>query len=138
MLKYQFGACCKCRSIQSVANALKSLLIQSEGQVKTPVGCVVHCTATTDLHVLGLFVVKLVSYCTGRTVYSTWSACNDTSRQKLIFLTAVQALAGACDMFTGAELAGLCREAAITALREDLQVQYTSLLVLSPITHSWL
>lgn len=25
-------------------------------------------------------------------------------------------------MFTGAELAGLCREAAITALREDLQV----------------
>ena len=26
-------------------------------------------------------------------------------------------------MFTGAELAGLCREAAITALREDLQVR---------------
>lgn len=38
----------------------------------------------------------------------------------------LQALAGACDMFTGAELAGLCREAAITALREDIQVQCTS------------
>ena len=36
----------------------------------------------------------------------------------------MQALAEACDMFTGAELAGLCREAAITALREDLQVRY--------------
>ena len=34
----------------------------------------------------------------------------------------MQALADQCDMFTGAELAGLCREAAITALREDLQV----------------
>lgn len=33
----------------------------------------------------------------------------------------VQALADECDMFTGAELAGFCREAAITALREDLQ-----------------
>ncbi|KAL0051736.1 hypothetical protein WJX82_001191 [Trebouxia sp. C0006] len=33
----------------------------------------------------------------------------------------LQAMAAACDMFTGAELAGLCREAAITALREDLQ-----------------
>lgn len=40
----------------------------------------------------------------------------------------LQALAGACDMFTGAELAGLCREAAITALREDLQVQDIHLL----------
>ncbi len=28
-------------------------------------------------------------------------------------------------MFTGAELAGLCREAAITALREDLRVTLT-------------
>ena len=34
----------------------------------------------------------------------------------------MQELADQCDMFTGAELAGLCREAAITALREDLQV----------------
>ncbi len=34
----------------------------------------------------------------------------------------MQAMAAACNMFTGAELAGLCREAAITALREDLQV----------------
>lgn len=49
--------------------------------------------------------------------------------QKILSLPDLQALAGACDMFTGAELAGLCREAAITALREDLQVQYTSLLV---------
>ena len=37
-------------------------------------------------------------------------------------LGCVQAMAAACNMFTGAELAGLCREAAITALREDLQV----------------
>lgn len=37
----------------------------------------------------------------------------------------LQALAEACDMFTGAELAGLCREAAITALREDLQVYFS-------------
>ncbi len=37
-------------------------------------------------------------------------------------LGCMQAMAAACNMFTGAELAGLCREAAITALREDLQV----------------
>ena len=42
----------------------------------------------------------------------------------IVLYAALQALAGACDMFTGAELAGLCREAAITALREDLQVHY--------------
>ena len=34
----------------------------------------------------------------------------------------LKALADACDLFTGAELAGLCQEAAITALREDLEV----------------
>ena len=44
-------------------------------------------------------------------------------------LPVFQALAGACDMFTGAELAGLCREAAITALREDLQVGKQMLLL---------
>ena len=42
---------------------------------------------------------------------------------------AVQALADECDMFTGAELAGLCREAAITALREDLQASVPILAV---------
>lgn len=49
--------------------------------------------------------------------------------KKIVSLSDLQALAGACDMFTGAELAGLCREAAITALREDLQVQYPYLLL---------
>ena len=39
------------------------------------------------------------------------------------------AMAAACDMFTGAELAGLCREAAITALREDLQVVFLALFL---------
>ena len=72
---------------------------------------------------------KLVSYCTKHTVYGTRYGCNDTSRQKLSSSFALQALATACDMFTGAELAGLCREAAITALREDLQVQDTYLLL---------
>ena len=41
---------------------------------------------------------------------------------KTISLPFLQALADACDLFTGAELAGLCQEAAITALREDLEV----------------
>ena len=34
----------------------------------------------------------------------------------------VQALAKSTAAFTGAELEGLCAEAALTALREDLQV----------------
>jgi hypothetical protein len=46
-------------------------------------------------------------------------------------LGCMQAMAAACDMFTGAELAGLCREAAITALREDLQVAHLAFLALS-------
>ncbi len=45
-------------------------------------------------------------------------------------LNCMQATAAACNMFTGAELAGLCREAAITALREDLQVAH--LVFLAP------
>ena len=52
-----------------------------------------------------------------------------TSWRMVSSISVLQALAGACDMFTGAELAGLCREAALTALREDLQVQFTYLLV---------
>lgn len=77
----------------------------------------------------GPFVVQVVSNCTGCTVQVIWYACSDLSRQQVTSLSVLQALAGACDMFTGAELAGLCREAAITALREDLQVQDTHLLL---------
>lgn len=44
-----------------------------------------------------------------------------------MLIAMLQALAGACDMFTGAELAGLCREAAVAALREDMQVTSSTL-----------
>ncbi len=51
-------------------------------------------------------------------------------------LDCMQAMAAACNLFTGAELAGLCREAAITALREDLQVAH--LVILSMLLATFL
>lgn len=57
-----------------------------------------------------------------RTTLGVSGVAHSYVEQKITSVSDLQALAGACDMFTGAELAGLCREAAITALREDLQV----------------